>query len=280
MRLTVLFLLVSCAWMQAADNFDSLCADRTAIERVYYNHRLGNKPPFDQASPPALIERLVKQDINKEKLLKKMYGLELTPAQVRQEASRIHSSTRAPDVLAELEAALGNDPQRFARTIARPIVIERMLRERFKNDDKLHAEPRKEADKIRAQLLSDTNHSVQKLIAMLRQSNAGPVTEIVWQLSARPVEGADAQNEDEIEIGKRFGPNAQILSSASKEAERKFYFEDLPPALQEVLWAQLRRRGDISAVIELPDSLPLYVARERSNAILAVAVLSLPKAKL
>jgi hypothetical protein len=222
--------------MPAADNFDSLCADRTAIERVYYNHRLGNKPPFDQASPPALIERLVKQDINKEKLLKKMYGLELTPAQVRQEASRIHSSTRAPDVLAELEAALGNDPQRFARTIARPIVIERM-----------------------------------------RQSNAGPVTEIVWQLSARPVEGADAQNEDEIEIGKRFGPNAQILSSASKEAERKFYFEDLPPALQEVLWAQLRRRGDISAVIELPDSLLLYVARERSNAILAVAVLSLPK---
>jgi len=31
-----------------AAHFADLCADRIAIERVYYQHRLGNKPPFEQ----------------------------------------------------------------------------------------------------------------------------------------------------------------------------------------------------------------------------------------
>jgi hypothetical protein len=30
-----------------AADLASLCADHTAIERIYYNHRLGEKPPFD-----------------------------------------------------------------------------------------------------------------------------------------------------------------------------------------------------------------------------------------
>ena len=58
------------------------------------------------------------------------------------------------EVLAELKAALGNDPARFARTVAKPIVVERLLRNRFENDDQLHAPQRHQVEQVRAQLLA------------------------------------------------------------------------------------------------------------------------------
>src|SRR6185295_9023585 len=95
--------------------------DRAAIERVYYQHRLGEKPPFEQVLPPATLENLVQQDLRKEAALQKNYGVEVTPARLDAEVQRINITTRAPDVLAEIKAALGNDPARFARAMARPI---------------------------------------------------------------------------------------------------------------------------------------------------------------
>jgi hypothetical protein len=81
-----------------------------------------------------------------------------------------------------------------------------------------------------------------------------------------------------IEIKKRFGPNAQILSSPhASEKDQEFYFEDLPGELQNVLRVQLRQPGDVSAVIETPGGFLLYVAKEKTEAVLSVAGLSLPK---
>ena len=59
--------------------------------------------------------------------------------------------------------------------------------------------------------------------------------------------------------------------------DRKFYFEDLPSELQNVLRVQLIRPGDVSAVIETPGAFLLYLAREKTTAALSVAALSLPK---
>ena len=49
--LPLLLLCSAAAW---ADDMAALVRDRAAIERVYYNHRLGQKPPFEEALPPAL----------------------------------------------------------------------------------------------------------------------------------------------------------------------------------------------------------------------------------
>src|ERR1700690_3414245 len=103
--------------------------------------------------PRVLIERLVQEDQRKEAALKKFYGIEVTPAMLDAEVQRINATTRAPEVLAELKAALGNDTNRFARTVARPIVVERRLREKFDNDDALHAPQRREAERVREQIL-------------------------------------------------------------------------------------------------------------------------------
>ncbi len=51
-----LFLLLVYSAAARGDDLAVLLRDRAAIERVYYNHRLGQKPPFEQATPPALIE--------------------------------------------------------------------------------------------------------------------------------------------------------------------------------------------------------------------------------
>ena len=67
------------------------------------------------------------------------------------------------------------------------------------------------------------------------------------------------------------------MISSPRSAERKQYFEDLPDELRRVLRVQLRRAGDVSAVIEAPGGFLLYVAEARTETALTVACLSLPK---
>lgn len=256
-----------------------LLSDRTAIERVYYNHRLGEKPAFETASPPALLERLVQEDLRKEDALKKVYHVEISAAQLDAEVQRINATTRAPEILAELKSALGNDAERFARTVAKPILVERILRDKFENDDALHAAQRRQVETMRDRLLAEKQSGApaEKLLRLLKAAGSNQVSEFTWQLGARPGAAATTENPDEVEIKKRFGPNAQLLSSPQRDAERKFYFEELPGELQQVLRVQLRQAGDVSAVIEMPGGFTLYVAKEKSAEQLTAAVLSVPK---
>jgi len=105
----------------------------------------------------------------------------------------------------------------------------------------------------------------------------GQFTETTWQLGAR-TPATNAPTADEIEVKKRFGPDAQILSSPrGAEKDRRFYFEDLPGELQRVLRVQLRQPGDVSAVIETPGGFLLYVCQAKTAETLSVATLSLSK---
>jgi hypothetical protein len=117
----------------------------------------------------------------------------------------------------------------------------------------------------------------EKLVAVLKAGHSNEVSETTWQLIARPAE-TNAPSADEIEIKRRFGPDAQLISSPREaDTDRKFYFEDLPGELQNVLRVQLRQPGDVSAVIETPGGFLLYVCREKTGERLSVAALSLPK---
>jgi hypothetical protein len=293
-------LLIGCV-AALADDLAALVKDRAAIERVYYNHRLGQKPPFEEALPPATLENLVRLDLKKEAVLRKAYGVTIAPALLDAEVQRINTTTRAPDMLAEIKAALGNDPARFARAFAKPFLVERLLRERFDNDEALHATQRQQAEATRNRLLeasaakSETRNPnaegspksevrspqsalvTSNQLAILKASATGQFTETTWQLGARPAE-TNTPAVDELEIKQRFGPNAQLISSPrGAERDRKQYFEDLPAELQQVLRVQLHQPGDVSAVIETPGGFLLYVAREKTDTALTVACLSLPK---
>lgn len=276
-RALLKFAILCLAWLgfgaQGAD-LATLIANRAAVERVYHSHRLGNKQSFEEALPPALLEKLVRQDLKKEAVLKRVYGVEISPAQLDAEVRRIDTTTRAPEVLAELKAALGGDAARFAATVARPILVERELRRRFENDDTLHAQERKQMEQTRAELLSAKQSGAdgEALIAILKRGKGSP-QEMTWLLTPHPVAKVKP---DEIEIKKKFGENAQILSSP-EAADAKLYFEDLQPELRNVLKVQLRQPGDISAVIETPNTFLLYVAREMNQNSLSATALVLPK---
>src|SRR4051812_22430109 len=97
------------------DDFASLLADRVAIERVYYEKRIGNERPFEEAVPAAVIEKALSLDVEKEAVLKQVYGFTVTDPAVAEEVARIESTTRSPAVLTELKTALAGDPARFAR---------------------------------------------------------------------------------------------------------------------------------------------------------------------
>jgi len=168
-----------------ANELDSLCADRAAIERVYHSHRIGNRESFEQRFPPSTIAKVISLDLKKEALLKSRYGVEITDELIEREVKRIDLTTRAPEVLRELRKALDDDPARFARAVAKPLMVERELRARFENDDKLHASRREEAGGARREILNAQARSakVQDLVSLLRKK--GSVEETTWQLDSQ-----------------------------------------------------------------------------------------------
>ena len=279
-----ILVLLCTASLAAAADFTALCTDRLAIEQVYYQHRLGTKPPFAEALPRATLESLVAADVKKESALREHYGVAITPALLAGEVQRINTTTHAPETLAEIKTALGNDAERFANAFAKPLLVERLLRDKFENDDTLHAATRQTCEQTRSNLLATCRSRREKnsqltapLLAQLKQNNSNAVTETTWQLTAPPAE-TNAPAADEMEIKKRFGANAQIISSPhDADKERKFYFTDLPAALQNVLRVQLRAPGDVSAVIETPGGFLLYLLTEKTADKMSVASLTLPK---
>lgn len=280
-------LLLASASLTAADPI----ADRRAVEQVYYKHRLGTKPPFDETMPTALLGQLVQKEAEKERVLKAVYAVEITDALVEAEVKRIEATSKAPEVLAEIQAALGKDRARFAATVARPIVVERILRARFENDEKLHAATRQSADALRQRLLAAKAKSPDAAVAAAKETKDPVGRELSWSLRPRegaaptpaistpsqPTQGSASSKSYSVEatVGR-----AQVLSPPAAEAgglDRKMYFEDLDPELQRVLQVQLRAAGDVSAVIESAQGFQVFLTAGRTADELKVWAFALPK---
>jgi hypothetical protein len=278
--------------VMAGEPAPTVVDDRAAIELVYYHHRTGTKQPFEQALPAAQIARLVALELRKEAVLKRVYGVSVTDAMVEVEVRRINETTRAPDVLAELKAALGDDLARFSRSMARPIVVERTLRTRFESDDKLHATERAKVEALRLTLLKERDGTYSSRFALVKAAGLGDAPELTWQLAPRPAADAasvtpsapstptEAKARRSAYSIEATAQVAQVLASPEKNAqasERTLYFEELPVELQNLLRARLRKPGDVSAVIETTRGFLLYLAESRTDDTVAAAVLSLPK---
>jgi hypothetical protein len=261
---SLLFLFASLSAVGA--DVSGLVADREAIERVYYNHRMGEKPPFEQTLSREQVHELVERDLLKEAVLKRRYGVEISDGQIATEVARINATTRAPEILTELKAALGDDSSRFARSVAKPLVVERELRDRFENDDELHASQRREMETLRENALHQKadGATVDELLAEFKRDGTNQITETTFQLSAKAIEK----------------PADLEPKTTPHKSRKEVHFDELPRQLQQVLRAQLRQAGDISAVIEMPDAFTLYVAKEKTGETLTVLICSIPKRSL
>ena len=127
--------------------FADRVACQYAIEEVYWRHRIwprsggenaAPKPSLDEVMSPAQIQQKVKDYLRKSQLLADHWQEPITSEQLQAEMERMASQTKQPEVLQELFAALGNDPALVAECLARPVLSERLVRELYAHDEKLH----------------------------------------------------------------------------------------------------------------------------------------------
>ncbi len=279
---------LACAVAAAAD-VGPLVADRLAIEKVYYERRFGDKRPFESTSPRSKIEKAVRLDAKKEHVLRTVYGKTVSAEELDDEMRRINTTTRAPDTLAEIKRALGGDPNRITRSLAKPIVVERELRGRFKDDRNLHAAARARAQSVRESLLRGRRDglSADEMGGRIREDERVEVTTLRWRLGQPPSGQADTP----LHVGgttegqSSAGPYTLVVTvglarasaPVSAVTETVPFFHELPAELQRVLAAQLRERGDVSAVIETPEGFLVYLATRRTPDELAVTCFHSPK---
>jgi len=86
------------------------------------------KPAFEQVYPAAALRAAVEDDLRKSAVLEALWGRPIDPAHLQAEMDRMARDTRQAEVLSDLFAALGNDPQMVDECLARPLLVDRLLR--------------------------------------------------------------------------------------------------------------------------------------------------------
>ena len=119
-------------------SFEQRVASLEAIERVRYAHQLGAKLSFEQAVPRSLLETKVRNSLKQSAALERFWGITITADDLAAEVRRMVTDTRMPERLAEVVAALGDDPMLVQECLARPVVADRLARQAFALDERIH----------------------------------------------------------------------------------------------------------------------------------------------
>lgn len=219
-------------------------ACRTAIERVYHSQRQ-DAPPFEQVFTPEVMQKRVAEELLKERLLAEVFNQRISDAELSMELARIHQSTQAPEVLAELEAALGNDPNRIKACLVKPILVDRFLRDAYANNMALHQAEYEEASHLRQRVLAGESMQAvggDRYSALIYDANARPMAE-------PPEPGT---------------PQVVPLSALEQE-------------IKQVIEEQLKQPGDVSQVIAGRDDFKLLRLIERHPDRIALELILIPK---
>ena len=160
----------------AIPSLDRLVAARRAVEAVSWRHRIwpganpGPKPALDAFMSDAALRAKVTDGLRKSAALEKYWGRPITPGQLQAEMDRMAAGSRSPEILRELFAALGNDPALIAETLARPALADRVIRNAYALDDRMHG-----ATRIRAEKAIARTGDLESLVR-----TGGERTEATW----------------------------------------------------------------------------------------------------
>jgi N-acetylneuraminic acid mutarotase len=125
-------------------SFEERVAAQRVIEEVYWRHRVWPKenprpkPSLSAMMSEAAIRDKVQDYLRKSNALEMLWKRPVSGAQLQAELDRMSSRTRDPQLLRELFAALGSDPQRIASTLVRQNLVERLIRDWYATDHRLH----------------------------------------------------------------------------------------------------------------------------------------------
>jgi N-acetylneuraminic acid mutarotase len=126
-------------------------AAQKAIEQVYWNHRIwpkdnpGPKPPLSAVLPDGAVRERVATYLRESSALDEVWRRPLSGVALQAEIDRIVRDSRDPNVLRELFAALGNDPQLIAETLGRQTLSGRLVRGWYASDGRFHGDLKRRA---------------------------------------------------------------------------------------------------------------------------------------
>jgi N-acetylneuraminic acid mutarotase len=122
--------------------FESRIACRTAVEEVYWRSRIwpasnpDPKPALSEIASSADMAAMVEEALAQSAALEEHWQEPITGEMLQKELVRMAAASRRPVILRELYAALDHDPALVAECLARPILAQRLLRERFAADSR------------------------------------------------------------------------------------------------------------------------------------------------
>jgi hypothetical protein len=173
-----------------------------AIEEVYWRYRIwpkenpGPKPPLDEVLPLSEIRAKVEDYLRKSVALEQYWQRPVTGEQLQAEMDRMARQTRKPEMLRDLWSALGNDPLVIAECLARPALVERLIRNWYSYDERFHGE-----------LKANTTLSIFCKLLILRENlldNGDPVFVLTGRkyLKNKPTSLAFPETGPAIQISK------------------------------------------------------------------------------
>jgi len=246
--------LLSVSAVQARElTFAERVQAQEAIERVYYAHQIGVTLPFQEAVPHEVLDSKVRTYLKQSLALERIWDQPLTAAMLREEMERIARSTRMPDRLRELHAALGNDPFLIQECLVRPVLADRLARELMASDPTMHAEARRRAEQLRGELLSGrvdplAEHADRTVLTLVR-----------------------------VQAGEVGGPGSAAAGPRTRPRPNPFHRE--LPADEFDRWGArvVERVGQIGTVQETPEQFLFRVVLERTPDLLRLAVFGVAK---
>ena len=132
--------------------FEPRVAYQKAIEEVYWRHRIwpkerpDPKPSLDAVMSQAQLEKKVADYLRSSQALQDYWQRPITAKQLQAEMDRMAKHSKQPEVLREIFAALGYDSFVIAECLARPALADRLLRNWYCHDERIHGELKNRAE--------------------------------------------------------------------------------------------------------------------------------------
>ena len=123
----------------------SRVALQRAIDEVYWRHTVwpeaggAAKPSFGAIMSPDATRSKVEEMLRKSDALRRFWHQEITGPMLQAEVDRMARGSRRPEMLREIFSSLNNDPRLIAEGLARPVLVERLIRNFYANDKRLPA---------------------------------------------------------------------------------------------------------------------------------------------
>jgi N-acetylneuraminic acid mutarotase len=161
-------------------SFEERVRHQRAIEEVYWRHRIwpaenpGPKPALGEVLPETVLRERVATYLEQSAALELLWHRPVTGEQLQAELNRMVRNTRSPDLLRELIAALDNDPFLVAECLARPALVNRMIRNWYARDARFHGALRQRAETVLATLPN---------VAAGMSELGGEYREVEWRLA-------------------------------------------------------------------------------------------------